>query len=235
MSFSFEPARKPFARWMGPFSPARGARSGFRFHEGSLGTWVQDATGSAFWSATPTAGAEKLRKLVADNWGGGRVLLLPNGLVIKPLPGKDDDEDVGKRVVIGRFEGALVLTRPDGSKFDMSKPKSLDPGDAWPGPVTTGLECAMQPDGSLVCSWYHPTRLGRDESRETIRGSDAKLYAAFRKARPDDTGGRVRVTLHGHVITNRQTADAWRAYYVGRATPASLLGDWDDWIKENKT
>lgn len=236
MTFDFEPCRKPFSRWLGPFSPARGTYSGFRFHAGSLGTWMHEETGRVFWSAAPSAGAAGISKLVTANWGGGRVLFLPKGLVIKPLPGQgtDNDEDVGRRVVIGRFQGTLTLLRPDGSRFDMADPGTLVPGHEWSGPTTTGLECKMQADGSLVCAWYHPSPLGRDEVREKIRGADARLYAAFRKARPDNTSGRVRITLHGHIITNRCTGSRWQAFYVGRVAASSLPGDWNDWIKEDK-
>lgn len=218
-TFSFQAERSPYPRWWGPFSPARGTYSGFRFHYRQIGTWVENEHGREFWPLVDSPGVRALARLVLDHWRGGRVLLLPNGLVIKPLQGNDE---VGRRVLIGRFQGPVVLKRPEGGVFDLSNPGKLAPGDPWPGPKTTGIECAIQPDGSLQCSWYHPTSWGRDEVREQLWGPERQLANGFRKARPQDSGGRVRVTANGHVITNRQESDGtWQALYVGRIAPES--------------
>lgn len=218
-TFSFVVERRPFSRWLGPFSPARGTYSGFRFHQRRLGTWVDSEQGCQFWPLIHSPGAELLSRTVLDEWRGGRILLLPSGLVIKPLQG---DHEVGRRVLIGRFRGAVVLKRPEGGVFDLSNPGQLAPGAPWPGPRTTGLECTIQPDGSLVCNWYHPTSAGRDEVQECLHQPDRSLASGFRKSRPSDSIGRVRVTANGHVITNRQERDGtWVSLYVGRICPDS--------------
>lgn len=139
-TFTFQPEPQPFPRWMGPFSPARGTRSGFRFHQGRLGTWVSHNAGSTFWPVTDSRGAREIATLVRSKWRGGRVLFLPNGFVVKPL---QSDDEVGQRALIGRFRGAIVLERPGQPSFDLSKPGALRPGDPWRGPATTGLECAL--------------------------------------------------------------------------------------------
>ncbi|SPF49801.1 hypothetical protein SBDP1_830025 [Syntrophobacter sp. SbD1] len=229
--FIFQPIPRPFPLWMGPFSPARGMRSGFRFHQGRLGTWVTDDDCTGFWAVADGDGVRLLAKLVRDQWGGGRVLLLPNGFIVKPL---QSDEEVGRRVLIGLFQGAIVLERPDRSKLDLSHPGAVRPGDPWPGPMTTGLECAIRQDGALACTWYHPTNWGRDEFSEMLRKPDRVLAASFRAARPRDTGGRVRITANGHIITNRQEANgAWAPFYVGHVDPQSWSG-WDRWINKER-
>ncbi len=228
-SLVFEAEDRPFPQWLGPFSPARGNYSGFRFHDGRFGTWVEERDTRTFWAVADGRGERGIAKLVREEWGGGRVLFLPNGLVVKPLPG---NEEVGRRVLIGQFSGTIVLEGPDGSRFNLSEPGRLRPGDPWPGPKTTGLECAIDPSGSLTCCWYHPTDWGRDTVSEQLRGPDRTLAAGFRKARPHDMGGRVRITAHGHVITNRQVGGAWAAYYVGHVDTNSWA-DWDPWIRRN--
>ena len=226
-SFTFKPETGTFPRWMGPFSPARGTYSGFRFHQGRLGTWVGDTIGRSFWPVADNQGVRDISTLVKRKWGGGRVLFLPNGFVVKPL---QTDDEVGQRVLIGRFQGAIVLERPGQSPFDLSKPGALRPGDPWTGPTTTGLECAIQHNGSLVCTWYHPTRFGRDEVSEVLLGPDRSLAEGFRAARPGVTGGRVRITANGRVITNRQDAnDAWASIFIGVIDPGSFNG-WKTWI-----
>lgn len=228
--FVFEPEWRPYQRWMGPFSPARGTRSGFRFHQGRLGTWVEEEFGRRFWPIRDCRGVRLIADLVRQEWGGGRILLLPTGLVVKPLQG---DHEVGRRVVIGRFRGPIVLQRPDGRTFNLNNPGDLQPGDPWVGPKTTGLECTIRSDGSLVCEWYHPTPLGRETISEPLHGIDLNLASGFGRVRSRDGGGRVRVTASGHVITNRQTRTGeWMAFYVGRIDPASWT-NWNRWIREN--
>jgi hypothetical protein len=231
-SFTFTAVRRPFPRWLGPFSPARGTYSGFRFHSSRFGTWVGNDDGKSFWPLVHCAGAQAIASIVLGEWGGGRVLLLPNGLAIKPLQG---DMEVGRRVVIGRFQGSVVVDKLDGTVFDLSNPGELRPGDPWPGPRTTGLECAIQSDGALVCTWYHPSAQGRDEVSYQLRGPDASLVLGFRKARPGDTGGRVRITANGRVITNRQLWNgAWVSTYIGQTNPGDWA-DWSGWVQKEKT
>jgi hypothetical protein len=229
--FTFTPNPQPFPRWMGPFSPARGVKSGFRFHTRLLGTWVGDAAEPTFWSVTHSQGARDLANLVRGQWGGGRVLLLANGFVVKPL---QQDIEVGQRALIGRFEGAVVLDSPTG-RFDLSNPGAIGPGDTWPGPTTTGLECVLKENGSLVCKWYHPTRFGREEVAEVLRGADRNLWHGFKAARPGDDTGRVRITANGLIITNRQEHNgSWTSVYVGRIDPSTLY-DSTSFIREDWT
>ncbi len=218
MSFTFDAANPPFHGWLGPFSPARGKYSGFRFHQGRLGTWVANEDLREFWPVMDSPGVRTLTALVLGTWHGGRVLLLPNGLVIKPL----QDAHVGLRVVIGRFEGPVVLECPGGGGFDMSQPGALAAGNVWPGPKTTGLECALEPDGSIQCEWYHPRTWGQEVVHEVLLSASPPRSAAFRAARPMDPGGRVRVTANGHMITNRQVPNGtWITLYIGHLATES--------------
>jgi hypothetical protein len=227
MSFSFAPAPSPFPRWWGPFSPARGTTRGFRFHDGRLGTWVEEEDGRAFWPVKPSTGLAKLEELVLDSFNGGRLLLLPNGSVVKPL---QSDAERGKRAYLGEYSGDVVLETPEGDTFSLNRPGRLKPGDRWQGPTSTGIECKITSTGSLECTWYHPAAHGRDEETRTMMRANAALAKAFRVARPGDESGRVRVTAKGHVITNKQVRGTWACFYVGQID----IEKWphlDDWIE----
>jgi hypothetical protein len=227
MSFSFVPADKPFPRWWGPFTPARGTKRGFRFNGGRLGTWVENEDGRAFWPVCRSPGVVKLEKLVLDVFDGGRVLLLPNGTIVKPL---QSDAERGQRAYLGEYAGDVVLETPHGTTFSLHKPGRLKPGDRWTGPTSTGLECTIASNGSLSCSWYHPTAYGRDDETHTMTAANAALAQGFRAARPGEQAGRVRVTARGHVITNRQVRGTWHCFYVGQID----IDKWphlDDWIE----
>lgn len=221
--FEFKPLLRPFPRWMGPFSPSRGKKSGFRVQREEIRAWDDEGT---FWPVVECLGVKSIIRIVKFYWKGGRVLFLPNGFVVKPL---QEDDEVGQRVLIGRFRGSILLKRPKGSDFDMSRPGNLKPGDPWPGPKTTGLECIIDGTGTLNCSWYHPIRLGREDVFEKLRGQDCALAEGFRAARPNHTGGRVRITANGHVITNREEWAGWVSTYVGFVDPGSWAG-WEHWI-----
>ena len=212
--FLFQPFPTPFPQWMGPFSPARGKYTGFRISSGQVGTWVENQAGREFWPFVDSPGSHALSQLVREHWGGGRILMLPNGHIIKPL---QHDAEVGQRVLIGRFTGAVQLQRPHGGIFDMSAPGRLEAGDEWPGPKTTGIECMIQSDGSLQGKWYHPTDWGRDGVSEILCPPDGSLANGFSIGRQGDTVGRVRITANGHVITNRQEWNGvWVSIYVGQ-------------------
>ena len=227
MSVNFAAVSTPFPRWWGPFSPARGTRSGFRFHERRLGTWVGDDEGLSFWPVKRSSGLAKLEKLVLDTYGGGRVLLLPNGTVVKPL---QRDVERGKRAYLGEFTGDVVLEKSDGGTFSFASPGPLKAGDPWPGPNTTGLECVIKSTGALECTWSHPAEHGRDTETKQLMPPNATLAKGFRVARPGESVGRVRVTARGHVITNRNDRGRWKCLYVG-CIDCAKWPDLDEWFE----
>jgi hypothetical protein len=220
----FSPSKSPFPYWIGPYSPARG-NSGFRVKNGQLGAWVNTNEGRSFCVALRTEGVINLTEFVRDNWQGGRLLFLPSGLIVKPL---QQEEDAGTRVVVGRFEGGFKLETDNGA-FDLSA-TDFTPGEEWRGPSKVGLECTIKPDGSLVTTWQQPSDYGSEKYSEKISPENSYLMSGFRKARPHDSGGRIRITLCGHVITNRETRDGWKAFYVGRVG-VDKFSNWEKWIQ----
>ena len=234
----FEPANPPFNYWLGPYSVRRGYDSGYTIRgnigNGILRTLVYKNERSETWVVVSN-GVNKLVDLVQRNFsGGGGISILPNGFVIKPL---QNEPDVGWRQKIGQIHGAIVLRKSDGSFFDFSDLNELEPGDAWEGPNTTGLECIIREDGSLACIWSWPTQFGEMEIEKNLRGKDPKLRTGFLRARPNDSAGRVRVQASGHVITNRNIGyKKWSTFYVGFIDPGTWKCDWncEDWVKSSK-
>lgn len=220
----FVPEKAPFPYWLGPYSPARG-NTGFRIKNGELGAWINTDEGRSFCVAQNTDGVSNLTKLVKQHWQGGRLLFLPTGIIVKPLQNEDE---AGLRVVVGRYEGGFKIKTETGV-IDLST-QEYSPGSVWTGPSSVGLECTIKPDGSLQTSWQQPSDYGQEQYREKITGPDPSLMAGFKKARPHDSGGRVRVTVCGHAITNRETREGWKAFYVGKIKP-SQFGKWDKWIQ----
>jgi hypothetical protein len=222
-----EVEKKPFRRWLGPYSPARGMQHGLRFHKGELGVWHGDATGKAFWSVAQNPSVDRLSRTVIQTWGGGRLLFLPNGYIIKPLPG---DDERGRRVLVGTFTGALVMTTDDGDELDLSDPPDPRAGARWEGPNTIGLECVMESDGSIRCDWYHPSDYGRTGDSIVLVGPSAARARSFRAARLGESSGRVHFTPNGHVTTNYQIRPkVWESRSVCFVNPDDLE-DWSYWI-----
>jgi hypothetical protein len=223
--FRFVPAAPPFRRWMGPYCPSRGTLSGLRVTQRQLGAWVTRNGVSVFWTVKESA---ELASFVTRRWGGGRVLLLPNGIVVKPL---QHDDEVGIRAFIGRFRGRIVLESPDGDRFEMNRVPHAKPGLRWPGSATDGLECVAKPDGSVRCYWYHPKGRGRVTESILVSHPDAYVAHAFSAVRSGETAGRVRITSTRHVITNRQMVnDSWESVVLFRYSPG--FPDWSEFISE---
>ncbi len=220
----FIPETEPFPYWDGPYSPSRG-NSGFRIKNGNLGAWVNTEEGREFCSVHVDEGVQSITKLVQRHWRGGRLLFLPTGLIVKPL---QEEHEAGVRVVIGRYEGGLAMST-DSGLVDFSS-NTFIAGSEWPGPSTVGLECTISPNGSLQTFWQQPSDFGQEQYRESITGTNSSLIAGFKKGRPYDAGGRVRVTIGGHVITNRRQGDGWQAVYVGKLDRAEF-DNWDKWIQ----
>ncbi len=227
MKFTAKPY--PFPNWFGPYSPARGSQSGFRVRYGKLGTWFTSDEGQSFEAVQNTAGTRQLTNLVKKYYGNGRVLFLPCGYVVKPLQKQDER---GLRVLVGQYEGGFVISVGK-INIDFSRTDNLfSPGSAWPGPGNIGLECKIQSDGSLVTKWYQPSDFGHNEYEKEIVGENRSLISAFHKARPEDGVGRVRITINGHVITNKQVGyKCWKPFYLGRIDTSQFSG-WGRWMEK---
>ncbi len=222
----FTPEKPPFPYWVGPYSPARGTSSGFRIKDRHLGVWTTSGEGQTFCPVQETDGVTQLVQTVRSGWQGGRVLFLPGGYIVKPLQNEDEQ---GMRVFLGRFEGGLKIVNGN-HIVDLSKTSVFNPGQAWLGPNTIGLECNIKSDESLSTHWSQPTEYGYKKCYEKISGSCRELFSGFKEARPFDEGGRVRITVGGHVITNKKIGDDWCSFYVGRVNP-SQFANWDRWIR----
>lgn len=216
MTFEFRPAVGSPPRWLGPYSPAWGTKAGFRVRNGRLKTSHVMRFGYEDWPVADCEGTRDLERYVVRHWDGGRVLILPDGKVIKPL---QDDEEAGERVLIGVVRGTICLQDPD---FNLSSRGSLKGGDPWLGPTTTGLDCKLDDEGSLSCTWKRLAAWGYTAHSDCLLGPNPVLAIGFRRARPGVTSGRVRVTAHGIVITNRDDGDRtpnWR--FVGQIDPTT--------------
>ena len=220
MTLTFIPATTPFPRWCGPYSVARGTqKSGFRFLRGRLGAWVERSGALEFWTVESSPGVTALERLVQRHWGSGRVLLLPDGHVVKPDP---DPTKACTRYLIGRVHGSVIVERPDGTRCDLLQTQHLRPGELWHGPGTTGIECKIDSTGRLECEWELSAATGRLAQTHQMWGADTVLAAGLRQARPRmvTSGARVRVQVGGTIITVREDEDyddvVWTPRFVGR-------------------
>lgn len=221
----FTPEAFPFAFWEGPYSPSRGAYSGFRIRGGTLGAWIESADRQSFCDVQQSDGMKQLTRLVSQHWTGGRLLFLPSGHIVKPLQNEDER---GLRVVVGKYEDSFRILS-GGQWIDLLCPMlSIAAGSVWKGPGTIGLECILQVDGTLTTSWDLLADHGTEKHEHLIAGPNRLLAEGFRAARPGDLAGRVRVTAGGHILTKRKTRDVWATYYVGRLN-TGILKNWNDW------
>lgn len=230
--FTYDPCDPPFQRWWGPYTPSTGKRYGIRVRQDGVGIYADAGPYSTFWRLCGSPGAWSLSEQVRWHFGGGRVLLLPSGHVVKPL---QTEAERGVRVVIGQWGGTVILRSPDGQCVDLSDASELRPGDQWIGPCRLGLTCILRPDGSLDCEWYHPEDTGRLDVLELLRGPDSTLADGFRRARPGHLAGRVRVTTNGIVLANRQIggpwSHVWEPSFVGVIDPEQWPFK-EEWIGE---
>ena len=213
-----EVSRKPFPRWWGPYSPRRG-RMGLSLRGGQITVRepAADGSGEVEWVLESNSSVERFIQAVSAEFGGGRLLFLASGQIIKPC---NTEDDVCVRMLVGAFTGSLVFTGPDGETFDLSDPGCDSAGEDWTGPSTIGLECVLKEDGRLNCEWKHPEGLG---SNACVYGPNPALANAFRKARPGDVSGRVHLMPHGHVVTKWQAGyGRWKCSYVATLNPKDL-------------
>lgn len=216
MTTTFTANSSPFPSWRGPYSVARGTKAGFRFKLDRLGVGVETSSGlSEVWTAARSPGVTSLELLVRQHWGGGRLLLLPDGHVVKP-----DPDEPCTRYLIGRIRGPLVLETPNGKQCDLSRAQHLHPGEPWPGPPGTGIECKIDSTGCLDSEWELIAPGGRLVQTHRMWGPDPVMATGLRSARPALTSARVRVEIGGAVVTMREDEESddprWTPRFVGR-------------------
>ena len=222
--FAEEP---PFPEWIGPYSIV-GKETGFRVRSGRLGVNLIDDVDRSWCLPQASVGIRQLESLVKQHFGGGRILFLPGGHVIKP---KQERVAVSTRVVIGKYSGGFILNCPDFS-FDLRNSSNLVPGTPWIGPRTLGLKCKFESNGKLLAEWS--TRLDSEIYGHSIEMSipNATLYKRFKKARNIPSGG-VRITICGHTYTTWQTYGVngkWQSIYLGQIDLSRAI-NWEQWVK----
>ena len=225
MSTSFTPMNLPFPMWLGPYSPRRGTYSGWRVNGGRLVATVYSRGRQENWQAVEDDGIKALCRHVSWHFGGGRVLILPSGHVVKP-----DQEGWRQRYVIGSLCGIPRLHNASGGVFDMSGPKGISPGQMWPGPASTGIECVIRTKGQMTSNRVFDLGNGEEEEALQVVSSACHIWRAFREVRHAN-GGRVRVTCLGVILTNHNHGSRhrpdWSTHYLGTI-------DLDDWRHHNE-
>jgi hypothetical protein len=212
--FEFEPL--PFSEWRGPYKPGRGTMTGLRVRWESIGAWFN----GTWWPLVPTTGTRKLVQLVQSRWGGGRILLLPWGDVVKAPQGTPPSH-------IGRWRGSVAFMTPYGHFDIKERAIRLSPGDLWEAPHHIGLECIITERGGIFCEWDLLVPRGTETVRKELWRPNRDLAQGFREARPCDTRGRVHVLPGGVVVTVASSVDGWETRFVGMVdTEDALLADW---------
>ena len=233
--FQFTPLGFPYPLWHGPYAVVPGRSNGMRVRRGAIEAQLWRNGYCETWVIDDSPGARSLVALVQASYGGGRLLLLPNGAVIKPVPRSSE----GERRLLGHWWGSLTLVSPFGQRICTTEanvlaharsdsPRSIRPGDPWPGPATTGLRCRLDPSGSLFARTWQASQWGRTEVEYPIAAANSLLSMCYRLAGGHGSGGSVRLLEGGHVVMPYHDTDGGMARYVGYVLPSSLpsISDW---------
>jgi len=221
---NFRPYQPPFHQWMGPYTPATGFTSGFRVLQNSLGCHEVDDSSQFFCTAEESPGVRYLIDHVRTHFGGGRVLFLPNGLVIKPC---NRGYDVGRRVVIGEYSGDLRIFTSEGFR-NFSDEQIQNPGTRWYGPQTIGLAIILEPRGCGYIKWNLSNRYYDEEHREPFDWIGSQVVESYQRVK--GRTGRVRISVNGHAFTKVEEGTRWQTYYLGIAD--SEFVNWQQWAGE---
>ena len=163
--------QKSFPYWKGPYSPARGVDTGIKVKDGEIGAWCYSSNNLEFFSFEQSPGSKELKKCVSKNFGGGgRIVILPNGFVIKPLA-----DETGYRKLIGKIEGEIEISLDSGI-FSFGPNVTLKSGSIWKGPYGGGLECKVLEDGSIMSSSKEPHELGKIEAEFQLTGANPTFF-----------------------------------------------------------
>jgi len=227
--FEFTPNPNPHPLWHGPYSPVPGRSNGLRVRRGTAEALMRRGGYSETWAIEDSPGARALVESVYIAYGGGRLLLLPNGAVIKPTPWSNE----GERRLVGSWSGRFTLVSPSGLRLCTSDPKIMvkpvgtprrliRSGDDWPGPSSQGLRCRIDPSGALFARTWHASRWGRTEVDFPIAPGDVMRALSYRLAGGHTSGGSVRLLEGGHLVMPAHDADGGIARYVGYVPPSQL-------------
>ena len=230
------PYPAPHPKWHGPYSVVPGRSSGLRVRRGAIEAQLWRNGYAETWVIDDSKGNRSLIATVQATYGGGRLLLLPNGAVIKPVASSSE----GERRLLGHWWGTLTLVSPLGQRICTTEanllvhprggtPRSLRPGDPWPGPSTTGLRCRIDPSGALYAKTWHASRWGRTEVDASVSGTSRLLFTSYLLAGGHRSGGSVRLLEGGHVVMPSHDAGGGLARYVGYVPPSTLptISDWN--------
>lgn len=230
------PYPAPHPKWHGPYSVVPGRSNGLRVRRGAIEAQLWRNGYAETWVIDDSLGNRSLIATVQATYGGGRLLLLPNGAVIKPVASSSE----GERRLLGHWWGTLTLVSPLGQRICTTEanllvhprggtPRSLRPGDPWPGPSTTGLRCRIDPSGALYAKTWHASRWGRTEVDASVSGTSRLLFTSYLLAGGHRSGGSVRLLEGGHVVMPSHDAGGGLARYVGYVPPSTLptISDWN--------
>ena len=229
VDFTFIPSASPHPLWHGPYSPVPGRSNGLRVRRGTAEALLHRGGYSETWVIENSPGARALVESVYIAYGGGRLLLLPNGAVIKPSPWSNE----GERRLVGSWSGRFTLVSPSGLRLCTSDPKIMvkpvgtprrliRSGDDWPGPSSQGLRCRIDPSGALFARTWHASHWGRTEVDFPIAPGDVMRALSYRLAGGHTSGGSVRLLEGGHLVMPTHDADGGLARYVGYVPPFQL-------------
>lgn len=95
------PYPAPHPKWHGPYSVVPGRSSGLRVRRGAIEAQLWRNGYAETWVIDDSQGNRSLIATVQATYGGGRLLLLPNGAVIKPVASSSE----GERRLLGHWWG----------------------------------------------------------------------------------------------------------------------------------
>ena len=219
----FIPVKFPIPYWSGPYSPAAGKMTGMRVRKGYAGAWCDTIVGLKFFHFEKSNGADSLSSLVKVNFNdGGRIVILPNGYVIKP---ENDKVKVGYQRLIGKIKGEITIPQIY-ENFVLGPTSKFEAGSKWKGPHGGAIRCTIKDDGSIHTKWSVPNDKGASEYKKQLTGPNLTLLSQVESIEKKiGAKGRVYYWYGGHLTT------ADHQLYIGKVACNTLDAN-TDWFEE---
>ena len=210
----FIPVKFPIPYWTGPYSPAAGVKTGTKVKFGYAGAWCDTKVGLKFRTFEKSEGADLLSKLVINEFnGGGRIVILPNGYVLKP---ENDDDAVGYQRLIGKIEGDIIFPLIK-ENFKLGPAIEFELGSKWEGPLGGAVKCTVGDDGAIHTSWSVPCETGAKEYHKQLTEPNIALTGQINEIkRKYGDFGRIYYWYGGHLTTAKHER------YIGKVNCNSL-------------